>query len=303
MMKSQMFEHCRTVAAPPAEGAHDRAQHRRSRSLRPSLLCALFVLALDGSAVARPGSGYGDLIDSYCIDRGRLRVRAHQGHCAMCHHLGTFDSAPEHRIEPNWTEFERGRAGAGFDFFCPGGSASSQMPMPAAPQQRATIEPAGPSVSPKTSPGAGAMGIPPDTGTPGTTQAPVAAAPDAGGPTATAPAEPPPTKPQSQSAVQVSPAELTSRLTTLHDTIGIKLGQEPAWREFIDAMATAAPREAIAPGATEPTARLRARERDLSERIAALRAAGTALSRLSKVLDETQRRALSDGVAPLLDNM
>ncbi|WP_339528148.1 hypothetical protein, partial [Pseudomonas sp. EL_65y_Pfl2_R96] len=86
---------------------------------QPKLVVSLVLIGLLfdlTSAIARPTHGYGDLIDSYCIDRGRLRVRAHQGHCAMCLHLGTFDSAPEHRIEPIWTEFDRGRAGAGFDF-------------------------------------------------------------------------------------------------------------------------------------------------------------------------------------------
>ena len=98
-------------------------------------------------------------------------------------------------------------------------------------------------------------------------------------------------------------ASLGSRLATLHDKVGIQTGQEPAWREFVDAMATATRREQAGPVTAAPVARLRARERDLSERIVALRAVGTALSRLGALLDETQRRSLSDGVAPLLDAM
>lgn len=120
---------------------------------------------------------------------------------------------------------------------------------------------------------------------------------------AVAPAEQaqPPVKPEVRSTVQIATSELAGRLATLHDTVGIKPGQEPAWREFIDAMATAIRRERNPLGTTEPAARLKARERDLSERIAALRAVGTALSRLGTLLDETQRRSLSDGVAALLD--
>lgn len=254
----------------------------------------LLVAALDGStASARPGSGYGDLIDTYCIDRGRLRVRAHQGHCAMCHHLGTFDSAPEHRIEPNWTEFDRGRLGAGFDFFCPGASASSQVPTPAA------AAPGGTLTMPQAARDTNPMGLPPATSTePGSTQAKPPATLDGSGQAAAVPAAE-----QVHSTKPLPPAELSSRLATLHDTIGITLAQEPAWREFIDAMAAATQRKETPAGANDPAARLKARERDLSARIVALRASGTAMSRLGAVLSETQRRALSDGVAPLFDSM
>ncbi|KAH2840384.1 hypothetical protein KXW36_001407, partial [Aspergillus fumigatus] len=35
------------------------------------------------SAIARPTHGYGDLIDEFCISRGRLRIAGHQPHCGM----------------------------------------------------------------------------------------------------------------------------------------------------------------------------------------------------------------------------
>lgn len=292
---------------PTAATSSKRAGARRhSGILRRSLLGAmLFIAPLQGStALARSGSGYGDLVDSYCLDRGRLRVRAHQGHCAMCHHLGTFDSAPEHRVEPNWTEFERGRSGASFDFFCPGGSASSQVPTSAAADQRAAAEPGATPTMPQTARDASPMGMPPAMPTePGSMQAKPPVTQDGSGQAATAPTEQGLVKPQAQSTNPLPPAELSSRLSTLHDTVGIKPGQEPAWREFIDAMAATTQRKEIAAGASEPAARLKARERDLSARIVALRAAGTAMSRLGAVLSETQRRALSDGVVPLLDGM
>lgn len=285
------------VEPHPAATLSKGAGARRSSILRWSLLAAMpLFAALDGStAFARPGSGYGDLIDTYCIDRGRLRVRAHQGHCAMCHHLGTFDSAPEHRIEPNWTEFDRGRLGAGFDFFCPGASASSQMPTPAAADQRAAAEPGTP--TPQSARDANPMGLPPATSTE-PTQAKPPATLDGSGQAAAAPAAE-----QVHSSNPLPPAELNSRLATLHDTIGIKPAQEPAWRDFIDAMAAATQRKETSAAASDSAARLKARERDLSMRIVALRAAGTAMSRLGAVLSETQRRALFDGVAPLFDSM
>lgn len=292
------------AAAWTSAGACETTRSRRLRGLRLSLVCALLVVALDGAAEARSGSGYGDKIDSYCIDRGRLRVRTHQGHCAACHHLGTFDSAPEHRVEPNWTEFERGRSGAGFDFFCPGTSGSSQMPKSAAPEQRPEVGPGGASTIPQIEPRAGAMGMPPAIAAkPGLAKTPPAVAPDVSGQAVAVPVEQAQPNSPIQSTARLPIAEFTDRLKTLHDTVGIKPGQEPAWREFVDAMAAATQRKGVASGAIDPTARLKARERDLSERIVALRAAGIALSRLGAVLDDTQRRAVSEGVGPLLDSI
>ncbi|MBX9841481.1 MAG: hypothetical protein K2Z80_06710 [Xanthobacteraceae bacterium] len=68
----------------------------------------------------------------------------------------------------------------------------------------------------------------------------------------------------------------------------------------MDAVAAAAQREpTVTTGAA--TDRIKARERELSERIVALRALDLALSRLAAQLDEPQRRSLSDGLTPLLD--
>lgn len=315
MMRRAIIEDRLKVATSPQGSASDAAGRRRlwilwSCLFGGLLFGGLLAVALDGPAVARSGSGYGDLIDSYCIDRGRLRVRAHQGHCAMCHHQGTFDSAAEHRVEPNWTEYERGRSGGDFSFFCPGGteSTSASQTAPASGAPRA----APPTRAPPTRGVPGPMGTPPAEGaTPAT---PAEAAPERGMPGATPPAAPqgvarPPegagtTQPRVAEPTPPTSVELTTRLIALHDSIGISQPQEPAWREFIDAIAAAARRQPeAAAGAGEPTARLRARERDLSGRIAALRAVGTALSRLSATLGEAQRRALSEGVAPLLDVM
>lgn len=240
-------------------------------------------------ATARPGLGYGDLIDSYCIERGRLRVRAHQGHCAMCHHLGTFDVAPEHRVEPNWTEYERGRATGSFEFFCPGSPAAT-----------AVADAGAPGTPPATSPqGAardlGPMGMPPAVRAAGQ-QAPPADAQAAPADRVAAPTAAP------QSAgPEATVGDLMQRLALLHDAAGISLPQEGAWREFADALAAAARAAERLPSAGGPAARIKDRERRMSERIAAIRAVGTALSRLGAVLDEKQRRMIDDGLAPLLE--
>jgi vacuolar-type H+-ATPase subunit D/Vma8 len=92
-------------------------------------------------------------------------------------------------------------------------------------------------------------------------------------------------------------------LAALHDVLRIRAPQEPAWRELVDAVAAATRREPAAVTTGTPTDRLKARERELSDRIVALRALDLALSRLAAQVDETQRRLLSDGLIPLLDEM
>lgn len=104
------------------------------------VLIAAFAVVGGASTLARPTPGYGDLIDQYCISQGRLRVAAHQSHCAMCHQTGTFDSLPAHRVQPNWTEFESGRATGDFNFFCPGGSGATGT-APQAPSTQAAAPP------------------------------------------------------------------------------------------------------------------------------------------------------------------
>lgn len=258
---------------------------RRSRELRLLLVISCMLIGVaDRPAMSRPGMGYGDLIDKYCIKQGRLRVAAHQGHCAACHHQGTFDSAPEHRVEPNWTEFERGRSNEVFDFFCP-------------PAQAVTA------AAPGTRPSGGASRVPPAMGIP----------PAAPAEPRSSQAQPPPAssagpaqsrvKPHVVATAQTGTFEFAGQLAAIHDTVRIEPGQEPAWREFVDAVAAVMRSEKRPAAAGAPTAYLKARERDHSERIVALRALDLALSRLGAGLNETQRRSLSDGLAPLLDAM
>jgi len=282
MLSSVIVGRPRLPTAPPSAG--NRAKRKRLRKLGLLVLSCVLIGAADRSAMSRPGLGYGDLIDKYCIARGRLRVGAHQGHCAACHHQGTFDSAPEHRVEPNWTEFERGRSNEVFDFFCP-------------PAQAVTA------AAPGSRPSVGALSVPPAMGIP----------PAAPAEPRSSQAQPPPpssagpaqsqVKPDVVAAAQTRTFEFASQLAAIHDTVRIQSDQELAWREFVDAVAavTRSERRTAATGA--PTARLKARERDLSERIVALRALDLALSRLGAVLNETQRRLLSDSLAPLLDAM
>ncbi len=254
------------------------------RNLRLLLLGGVFLGAGDLSATARPGPGYGDLVDKYCIERGRLRTAAHQGHCAACHQQGTFDSVPQHRVEPNWTEFESGRASGVFDFFCPApqAPAAAAAPAPQPPAGSGGIAPPAPP-SP--------MGKPPDTSAnPQSTQAPAPQAAPAG-----------PT--QATPGARTGTFELSGGLTALHDALRIRPPQEPAWRELVDAVAAATRRDPTAVATGTPTDRLKARERELSDRIVALRALDLALSRLTAQLDETQRRLLADGLVPLLDQM
>lgn len=259
------------------------AKHHRLWKLGLLLLIGLTLGAIERSAQARPGPGYGDLIDKYCIAQARLRVGAHQGHCAACHHQGTFDIAPEHRIEPNWNEFERGRQTGVFDFFCPPAQASAASPMPQPPVGRAVGSPPVPS-SP--------MGMPPAAAQPRASQAQAPQPPSSG------PAQ---SQVEAAPAAPTAPFELGGRLSSLHDAVGIQPGQEPAWLEFLDAMAAATRREPVAVTTAIPAARLKIRERELSEQIVALRGLDLALSRLSAQLNETQRRTLSEGLTPLLD--
>ncbi len=288
--------------------ASNGAERRRLPILRAVLfrgflVTGVLVAALDGSAIAGPGSGYGDLIDNYCIDRGRLRIRAHEGHCAMCHQQGTFD-----QVEPNWTEYVRGRSSGDFSFFCP---ASTESPSASQTVAGSSAPAAPPPTGASTQRGiAGPMGMPPaEVATPATPAetapglamqgATPGAAPQGG---AASPEGIGTTQPRAAEPRLLTSVESTARLTALHDSIGISQRQEPAWREFIDAVAAAARRQPeVAPATGEPTAQLRAREGDLSGRIDALRTVGTALSRLRATLDEAQQGALSEGVAQLLD--
>lgn len=110
---------------------------------RPKLMLLLSIVGLlfdVSSASARPSHGFGDLIDEFCVSRGRLRIAAHQPHCGMCHQPGTFDDLPANRVEPNWTEFERGKASGDLSYFCPGGT-STASPQGNAPMAMPTPTP------------------------------------------------------------------------------------------------------------------------------------------------------------------
>lgn len=266
------------------------------RRLRVSSQVAIFALVLLGCqsspARARPGDGYGDLIDSYCIERGRLRVRAHQPHCAMCHHLGTFDTSPEHRIEPNWNEFIRGRITGDFSFFCPGGADTSQTArapgekLPSGPKST-TEETAESSTSP--------MGMPP-----GANQSSV---PVSEGRQASVP----PSERQTNTAAPpaLSDEELAGKMGTLHDAIGITTAQEPAWLDLLDAVARALQRPSgpAEAAAQDPVTLLKVHELQSSKHVASMRGLGLALARLNATLSDQQRQRLVEGLRPILAAM
>lgn len=263
------------------------------RQLRVSSSCtvvALVILGWQTSPVfARPGNGYGDLIDNYCIERGRLRVRAHQPHCAMCHHLGTFDTSPEHRVEPNWNEFIKGRTTGDFSFFCPGGADATQsarLPgekLPPGPKS-AAAEASESSTSP--------MGMPP-----GASPSPVPT-PEGTQPQ-TAPSESP-TKAAAPPAL--SGEELSRQMAALHDALGLTPAQEPAWLDLLDA-ATRALQRPSSPAeiaTKDPVTMLKRHELQSSEHVATMRGVGLALARLNASLSDQQRQRLVEGLRPIL---
>lgn len=259
----------------------------------PRARFAVVALALLGwqtsPTLARPGEGYGDLIDNYCIGRGRLRVRAHQPHCAMCHHLGTFDTSPEHRIEPNWNEFIRGRTTSDFSFFCPGGSDSTQTAR--APGEALPSGPKNP-MAETAERLANPMGMPPGASQPLAAPAPEGKQPSAApseGQTVTAP---PPT---------LSDEELSRKMAALHDALGITPAQEPAWLDLLDTAARALQTPAPPPGsAKDPAMLLKTHELQSSRHVVMMRGVGLALARLNAGLSDGQRQTLAQGLGPIL---
>lgn len=255
-----------------------------------------FILFLSSPSFARPGNGYGQLIDKYCIEKGRLRVPGHQNHCVMCHGAGTFDSLPENRVEPNWTEFERARSNGNFDFFCPGTTSSdpmSSMPMPASSSSPPSPGPVESTVPEK----AGAlMGrAPGDTAV----ARPTPSSSKSGTPAVRAPVR------ESGQAAAVETggkSDVIVVMASLHDRLGITVPQEGAWRELADAVSTAAlVRERPAPESL--AAHIKTRERFWSERLAALRGIGTALARLDSVLDSGQKGKLAKEFPAIVDQL
>lgn len=254
------------------------------------------LLFVNTPSFARPGDGYGQLIDKYCIEKGRLRVPGHQNHCIMCHSAGTFDSLPQNRVEPNWSEFERARSNGNFDFFCPGPTSSdtmSSMPMPASGL------PASPSgrVEPIPPEKAGAlMGRAPGDAvgtrpTPSSSNSQTLAARATGRGAGQASAVP-----------TGGRSDVIAGVASLHDSLAIRVQQEGAWRELADAVSTAAlVKERPAPESL--AARIKTRERFWSERLAALRGIGTALSRLDAVLDNGQKDKLAKEFPAIVDQL
>lgn len=268
----------------------------RPRRMGASSQLAILALVLLGwqtpPAVARPGYGYGDLIDNYCIERGRLRVRAHQPHCAMCHHLGTFDTSPEHRVEPNWNEFIRARTSGDFSFFCPGGSDASQIArapgeqLPPGPKST-TAEAAESSTSPMGMPlGANQSSVP---------------APD-GKQAGTQPSE---TQTRTAAVPALSDEELSRKMAGLHDALGITQTQEPAWLDLVDAAARALQRPSSPAEAAskDPVTLLKAHELQSSEHIAMMRGVSLALARLRASLSDEQRSRLVAAFGSILAAM
>ncbi|SKA28298.1 LTXXQ motif family protein [Enhydrobacter aerosaccus] len=264
------------------------------------LLITTLALAGGVSTMARPSQGYGDLIDTYCISQGRLRVPAHQSHCAMCHQTGTFDSLPAHRVQPNWAEFDKGRATGDFSFFCPGGSTGASPPASAA-----TAEPA-------PSSGTGELSGSPTMSMHGRPPAPQQGAGSAASPephTMPMPAaRPAPAPPSVADRQPVAPAEVEVRLTRFRDEIGIGQPEPANWTGFAESVrsAAAADRRAFTEQtpSNEPldaVALVRQQERRLSARIAALRYVATAFTRLLPDLTEQQRKVANERFSLILE--
>lgn len=290
-------------------------------------------------AIARPTPGYGDSIDNYCISQGRLRVAAHQSHCAMCHQTGTFDDRPDHRVEPNWTEFERGKAMGDFSYFCP--SQASAVPPPnntspstgppaagaaSSPSASASPAQAPPAMAPGPSMGMGmereggaghrsrgpgmSMGSPNATGSVAQPSPPM----NMGSPPPSA--SPPMTGSNAQAATPpdrtpMAPAEVEQRLTRLRDEIRIGDSQRVEWDALAEAVraATARHREFAETASPPPSisadavALLQLQQRRMSARIAAIRSVSTAFTRLLAVLDESQRKIANERFSSVLEAM
>ncbi|MBI2739002.1 MAG: hypothetical protein HYX38_20950 [Rhodospirillales bacterium] len=254
---------------------NEKMSNRKIAVKRAAGMALIGALAIPGSVstLARPTPGYGDLIDQYCISQGRLRVAAHQSHCAMCHQTGTFDSLPAHRVQPNWTEFENAKATGDFSFFCPGGGGAA---FPSLPSGGTGIQ------RPATGAGASPHAMP----------MPPANAPQ------------PPSVADRQPAVA---AEVEDRLKRFRDEVGIGQPEPAAWTAFAEAVraAAAADRRAFADQtsreAPDALSLARQQERRLSARIGALRYVATAFTRLLPELNDQQRKIANERFALILE--
>lgn len=286
-------------------------------------------------AIARPTPGYGDLIDNYCISQGRLKVAAHQSHCAMCHQTGTFDDRPDHRVQPNWTEYERGKATGDFSYFCPGQASavtppnSAPSPVPpaasAAPSPSAPLAQAPPPMAPGPDMGMGMArehgprGSEMGTMGPRNTPGPPSSSPPMNMGQPAPPASPPamamtgPNAPAAASSdrAPIAPAEVEQRLTRLREEIRIADNQRANWDALAEAVRAAAARhrefaDTASPPpsvATDAVALLQLQQRRMSARIAAIRSVSTAFTRLLAVLDDDQRKTANEQFSSVLDAM
>lgn len=264
-----------------------------------ALAGALILAGTASPALARPG--YANLINSFCSAQGRERTTYTDDGCTLCHHSGTFTTDPEHRLEPQWTEFEAGRNSGDYSFFCPGdGSAALVSADTGDADQPAPDTGANADMSWM------ALGYPnghkTTMATESRAQGASVSAPGAASATPATPAPPSaaeslsPPSPDAQTA-----AEVKSKLATLHSELGIGRTQESVWQELADAvLAASAPAAAGAlPGGTLSD-QLQQQQRRQAQRTAQLRAVNTATVRLNAQLDAKQQRLLSARLPALI---
>ena len=251
--------------------------------------------------MARPG--YANLINSFCSARNAVRVTYTDNGCSLCHHNGTFSSDPEHRVEPQWTEFETGRATSDYSFFCPGDGTPALISADSDTAGRTPLAVAGT----QTTMAWMALGYPDGHGATmrgdgkGQTAEATASATQAGS-TSTALSATESLAPTSPDAQTVT--DVHGKLAKLHADLGIDRAQEGAWQEVGDAVLAASARaDAVSArlGLAVPlTDQLQRRQRQLAQRTAQLRAVNTAVVRLNAQLDAKRQRLLSARLPALI---
>jgi len=262
------------------------------------MLMGLLLTSYSTAVTARPG--YAGLINSYCKAKDLPKVRNTDDGCAMCHHEGTFTTDPSHRVQPTWSEFEKGRAADDFSFFCP---ANGDTPAAPAPISLAggNADATPPPTNAEDSMAWMALGFP--TGHAMTERA---RGPAAGGKNVTSPL---PDKAASKVALPsrggvraADPAADTKRqLAALHHDLAIDRRQESVWQELQDAVLAASMDEGTtAVSSADLKFVLQERERRLAQRTARSRAINTASIRLRAQLNDKQQRLLAQRLPPLL---
>lgn len=249
--------------------------------------------------------GYANLINAYCRDQGTVQMRYTDNGCTLCHHQGTFVSDPEHRVEPQWSEFELGRSSGDYRFFCP---ADGWAP-PLLADTPDSVADAAPESA--TDAGSHASMAWMALGFPSGHETTIVADPDSRGGL---------TRYRTAASVGVTKAAsaealappgpgadvLTDRraqLTELRAVLGVRRTQESAWTELVEAVLAVAPLPETTPkvgSAAALDAQLQTQQRQLAQRTAQLRAVRTALVRLNAQLDERQQRLLAARLPSLL---